>query len=309
MTTLSRVNLHIGYNKTGSSSLQAMLAERRDVLASVGIYYPISGTHNNAHYALSSALIGYPDSLPKGPPVQAAIAEDLASELNSVSGMQELVFSSEYFCCASPSQIARTKHWLSEVFPSAKVRIITYLRRHDEWFTSLFNQAEKHYQGRQSIMHDPDISSFIIYALSSSHPSPHYLKVLDSWADAFGKDAIIVRPFQRSKLNNACVCDDFLSLFDRSIPPFAKPRTNESLSEERLILTMIWNRVIGERFPQEYFLSDGSMPDRSPLPESLVSTIRLTQMQKNNIVKLFEEEYAEIKRKFIAGLDETLFDC
>lgn len=312
MRSIKSVNLHIGYNKTGSSSIQAMLAGNRDTLASIGIYYPRSGEFNNAHYGLSAALIGHPTALPEGIPDIKELSCKLLDELDELSSPQDLIFSSEYLCCATPKQISYTRAWLDEAFPEAAIRIIVYLRRHDEWFTSLFNQNEKQFSGDYPLTYDPDINSYVIHALKANFPSPHYLLVLDSWATSFGIENIVVRPFQASKLKNSCVCDDFLSLYTSKVLKLDKPRINESLPEDSLLLTMLWNRIVGSRFPHNSLRLGGgtnaSAERRHSLPDNLLSAVRLTNLQKENIARLFHDEYVQIAKKYLNDKENRLFD-
>src|ERR1700744_1648279 len=51
-----RYVLHIGTNKTGTSTLQAYLGTHRDVLQSQGIWYPTIGKFRYAHHDLADAI-------------------------------------------------------------------------------------------------------------------------------------------------------------------------------------------------------------------------------------------------------------
>ncbi|MBK6863065.1 MAG: hypothetical protein IPG91_05550 [Ideonella sp.] len=50
--------LHIGLNKSGSSSIQAFCDRHRQVLHEHGLDYPRVGIHDAAHYGVSKRLIG-----------------------------------------------------------------------------------------------------------------------------------------------------------------------------------------------------------------------------------------------------------
>ena len=53
--------LHIGANKTGTTSIQKQLAEHRDLLEREGVLYPRTAQAGSVHYPLSWGLgLGHP---------------------------------------------------------------------------------------------------------------------------------------------------------------------------------------------------------------------------------------------------------
>jgi len=304
-----RINLHIGYNKTGSSSIQAMLASNRQRLASANLHYPETGLLNNAHYVFSSLILGYPQLKIPNPSSLEKFFEELVDETCQLADDDEIVLSSEYMCCSNDSHIAIVSSWLGQAFPNSPVRIIVYLRPHDEWFTSCFNQTEKIYNHGIGSQYDPNVYSYAISCLASGFPSSNYLGVIDLWAKYFGIENVVVRSFHRSALLGGCVCDDFLSLFDVSTFDISKPRVNESLTDDLLLLAIVWNRVAGTNLPMHLCQRSNRITaepriepnNGSDMLARMIKEIHLTKNQRLSILNLFRAMYAEIGEKYLAG--------
>ena len=309
MSTPGQIVLHIGYNKTGSSALQAMLSANRKKLASQGLFYPASGEHGTAHYCFSSSLIGLPAALPGKKNTLDQITKSLLQELSSIQKIDHLIISSEYFHLATNQHIASMKEWLTNVFPGIPVKILVYLRRHDKWFASAFNQAEKNWLWGPDAPYEPSISSFVSFNVRENSEAVDYLLTLDKWSSIFGVQNILVRSFDSKRLVNQCICDDFLSLLLPSIPVIEKPRVNESLSNEELLLAALWNRVVGKRLPwNQLCRKPSSNRPNAQVSDRLLSEVVFSQEETQKIVRNFNGQYKAIAEKYLPGSCHSLFD-
>jgi hypothetical protein len=223
--------VHIGLNKTGSSSLQRFCEQNRELLRGHGLEYPEQGVHDSAHYGASKALIGQPAS----PIVPGAEGLDESVRAALEAGRRVLI-SSEYFFLASDTQVERLHAHFAGF--GAPCRILVYLRRHDQWITSLFNQALKT-APRFAPWHS-DIRDFALHLLGSAEFDVHYPVILDRWARHFGRESMIVRPFERAQFREGEYLWDALGCIDARLPERAleegwQPlRVNESLPEPLL---------------------------------------------------------------------------
>src|ERR1700744_5933867 len=86
-----RYVLHIGTNKTGTSTLQHYLGTNRDMLKSQGIWYPTIGKFRYAHHDLADAIKH------GGEFGQYGIDPEILNPQNISSDISTIVISSEAF--------------------------------------------------------------------------------------------------------------------------------------------------------------------------------------------------------------------
>jgi hypothetical protein len=180
-----RFLLHIGANKTGTSSVQRMLATNAPALARAGWVYPKFHLHHCAHHRLAYALAGHPTrGLPDG--WRAAFAQATADPA------QRFVISSELFFRNVPPQAAAT------LFPPNETRIVLYLREHLSYLASWYAQA---------VQERNLTASFDDYIRLFPHPFETFLK---RWEAVYGAAAITLRPFRRDAFPGGDIRQDML---------------------------------------------------------------------------------------------------
>lgn len=210
--------LHIGYHKTGTTSIQNFFWNNRKILSKESdLLYPEIGNSGPTHaqFALClpsgrdkiiseiASVKGSEDDNPyagyTGPE-----ANDLYQELGKEierTDCKRILLSSECFLeWIRPDVIS--KH-LRE-YCDCNVKIIVYLRRQDQWIQSVYNQVIK----------DP----FIRYA-GELEELPQismldYFGTLMTWAEEFNRDNIIVRSYERSALLEHGTISDMLNLLN-----------------------------------------------------------------------------------------------
>ena len=199
---MRRLYIHIGYPKTGTTTLQNFLAHNAAGLAARGVLYPRAGQLHGAHYGINFALDIAGHARPADYPNPTGIAEAIAAEAEAV-GAQSVVISSEYFITAQAPDRRRVKQY----FAGYDVRIMCYLRRHDAAMESAYAQAVK------TVITPPwhdSIQGFIVYHMGLGDVSYDYLGVLRQWAGVFGAKAMIVRPYEAAQ-NVPDLPGDFLA--------------------------------------------------------------------------------------------------
>lgn len=119
-----RLLIHAGVHRTGSTSIQRLLAANRPALAARGIVYPGDGPH---HQALAGELRR--GNFERHPVLATlAAAREVAGEAGTV------VLSGEDF-----SSLKRLG-WLPPLLDHAELRVLFYLRRQDHWLMSWYSQ-------------------------------------------------------------------------------------------------------------------------------------------------------------------------
>lgn len=165
--------LHIGTHKTGTSALQTFMTRRSDVLLEKGAHYIQAGLGEGiAHHALSFAIRGRPGS-------DMAVWDAVRAEI-AASECPIQVLSTEAFWFTEPAKVKEA------LGGAGDVRLVVYLRRQDKYLQSLYKQAVT--SGRKA--------DFATWRAQYGFRGD-YFSVLRQWADAFGADSIVVRPYER----------------------------------------------------------------------------------------------------------------
>lgn len=242
--------IHIGSHKTGSTSIQASLAENPKILAAKNLTYyrenrvPLVPDFPDIHSWLGP--VDGNSFLPQG--FKALEAPRLSDTLASL-GTDVVVSSENFSFFFDPKAIEELHDSLSRNFDN--IKIICYLRRQDR-------HAISHKQEGSKPNRHPE------YELwgNNINPLPPYRKELDlyldynhrmgMWADVFGESAINLRIYESNRLKNKNAVDDFFEILGLEPPRKAEWR-NKSQSAMPIILGHIIN---SGRFPNKPFLRE-----------------------------------------------------
>jgi SAM-dependent methyltransferase len=191
------IYLHIGFPKTGTTSIQMWLTENTVALAAHGVLYPRSGREGQeSHYGHHQL----PRSLVESPLSELTVAwpdmTRLRNEMDN-SPAQIIVVSSEDFSTRlkQPEVDLLARH-----LADFDVRIVCYVRRQDEFIISVWSTAVAHYGESDPL------------ACCLDHSWLDYAATIAPWARAFGPSAIVLRVFERSQLVGGDAVEDFLSV-------------------------------------------------------------------------------------------------
>jgi hypothetical protein len=242
--------LHIGTEKTGTTSIQEFLRSNRGQLLAQGVKFPkLPGPPNQI--SLSTAALeevhssiehifdlhSLNDLVAFRKDMSATLAEAFAD-----STCKMAILSNEH-CSSRLLQQAevQTLHDMLRPFFD-RMFIVVYLRRQDEFLLSTYSTAVKtgvtrpasppRYASRRDLRYD-------------------YWGLLRRWERVFGRDAMICRKFESNALKDGDVVEDFLqtvgvendTAFERS------PHQNESLDAVSLEFLRLMNRHVGGRGP------------------------------------------------------------
>ncbi|RJP38313.1 MAG: hypothetical protein C4548_13325 [Desulfobacteraceae bacterium] len=215
--------LHIGAPKTGSTALQKMLTSNRAALSILGWEYPDVSLRGFGHHDLAFLISG---EYPKWATSQERPLEDLVKDLTAeLKGKRHAIISSENFYLFPKPQ--DTAEILAQAgFPPETVFVAAYVRRQDEVHISWYNQAVKA-QG---------YTGEITECIAETMDLWDYAKQLEPWAGVFGRDNIIIRPYQPEDLVEESIYNDFLRLAGLSTGHVAFPETTTNTRINRDIL-------------------------------------------------------------------------
>ncbi|MEO1198432.1 MAG: hypothetical protein AAFX39_04235, partial [Pseudomonadota bacterium] len=151
---MTRLIFHAGTHKTGTTAIQGVLAENRDLLAERGIYYPHIWMHfgrapesrsSNAHFTVANAIAN------DTPDTQAALDRFLSDLREKSSAFDCILLSAEtaYRLTTKPSLAGRISdrqrrrayvERLARTFKDFDSEIVLYFRRPDSFATSLYSE-------------------------------------------------------------------------------------------------------------------------------------------------------------------------
>jgi hypothetical protein len=299
---MATIYLHIGHRKTGTTAIQQFIATNRQVFRRNDFFAPVSEIHGAMRHDLAVSA-GFGPTLDD---LRAALkgqsAEELYAELDrqiAEAGARNVIVSSEAF--ADPGEGgADTCRVLKTLLPGHEFRILIYLRRQDLALESRYKQYVK-------VWRKGPLKSLEEYLATQELD---YFEGLRPWADAFGAEKIIVRPYERRQMPNGIFADFCEAL---GIPfadgTFALPDDqNISMSARSLRVILALFRVpMPPRLRKMINIwvrsaFDGKKRYRVRPDNSLMSP-----QERRAVLSRFEASNAEVARRFLGRSDGVLF--
>jgi hypothetical protein len=208
-----RLFLHIGHPKTGTTGIQTFLLANRLRLKDAGLLYPETGLHDSAHRLISPSYY----ALRFAEDRSAAVRERLICEIRE-SGCPVIVVSCESFWLDNPRSFA-------PFMDLADVTVVYYLRRQDRLAESRFAQHIRSFLNLE--LRRPDLAGL------PDLPPTDYGRTLRLFAGLFGRDRLIVRPFEHGALHQDDPALDFLHAIGFPLPAGLAPSPSPNASLKR----------------------------------------------------------------------------
>ena len=160
---MTKILLHAGTHKTGTTTLQAALAGHRDVLAERGVYYPRitdffpvdpAAQAANAHFALAAAIAGFGEAdrerLAAFTRHLRAVSPDFTHVVLSAESLYRYMLGSESKPGLEDPEVSDADQRrmraayvarLAEVFAGFDVEVVLYFRRVDRFAESFYSEV------------------------------------------------------------------------------------------------------------------------------------------------------------------------
>jgi len=211
--------IHIGTEKTATTTLQFFLYGNRKNLIDNGIYYPSYFDIKN-HRIVVSACMDFSktdDSIRrkqmygnmKRQRFYGRTREMFIKDMSSVpSGVNTVLISSEHFHSrlTMASELESLREFIGDFF--TEIKIVVYLRPQSALVASMYSTHLKA-GGNQSFKQ-------FLPTCNPDNPYFDYHRMLLLWAQEFGQSNMTVREFSRRKFVGNHICYDFLDLLGLS---------------------------------------------------------------------------------------------
>lgn len=200
--------LHIGTMKTGTTSIQATLANNRDLLTRLGYSY-------------------------MGPPMRHSSV--LGPALEQVpAGAPNLIISDEGLWHFTDSKRSDTEQ-LAQLLEGYDVTVLIYLRRPDSFLNSWFQQGLKSGTGAHTM------TGFL--ASSFTRSGLQFLPLIQRYESLFGAQSIKLRAYEKSQLEGGDAVIDFLHTTGLPVDEFTLPdRANATPDTDSLLLRSLFQK-------------------------------------------------------------------
>ncbi len=237
---MATIYIHIGAPKTATSTLQSILAGNSRKLLKSGVLYPKSPRNGDAHHPLVCDLIEQyqgirmPDiwygAQPRGE-AWAVLKSEIARHEADISSV---IISSELFF-GQKNHVEAMLDSIADHLQGHEVRVVVYLRRQDQLYSSFYNQDVK------GVRQWPDSA----YQFYQTHQifQQDYHSLLNVWSAVFGKKHIIIRPFEAEQWVNGDIVQDFCAATGAVLLPSGYEDRNESLGAIQLYVKRCLNKI------------------------------------------------------------------
>jgi hypothetical protein len=234
------VVLHIGCDKTGTTSIQQFLRRNRAALRAQGCLYPRTpgqvrhsdlGLYSRPDDRLVESRLWQRADHPSPDVFRRRLRRRLLREVAG-SDTSTVVLSDEALYRISPDSIARLRELVDEL--AGTRRVVAYLRRQDDHLVSSYQQAVKVGQ----------VLDFAGWARKDFTGVYDYAAWLTSWQRGFAPVELAVRPFERGRFRNGSLVEDFAHCAGLSVDATALKTVdvrNESLGAESVEVLRILN--------------------------------------------------------------------
>ncbi|MEP5567945.1 MAG: hypothetical protein ABJN62_08930 [Halioglobus sp.] len=227
---MKRIILHIGTEKTATTSLQAFFSLNHSQLSEKGIWYPNSESldycHRNAHFPLAASVMETcPDFVSRNKYFQP---EELFQKLLHDFDQRDektLLLSSEHFSsrCSRPERNLK----LAKLLDGRNVQILVYLRPQDEMLLSSYSTFLK--SGGKKTLEEVSRKMWL-------RPKALYFNhslMVRRWLANFPKENFSVRIFQKPQLVDGDIYADVMNFLNIELEsPKYSDRLNPPISKE-----------------------------------------------------------------------------
>jgi hypothetical protein len=277
----SRLILHIGANKTGSSAVQSFLRLNVKSLRSLGYRVP------DRELGLSDKVTGEQVFAMQG-------LFNRGDRAGLVVKIKLLMQAAERSVIISAENLSNGQNFqfFNQALDGIDCKVILYIRRQDELLTSSWQQ----WNSKREV----DFNGWLILALQRIG---HWQRCIDGWESVVGAGNVTVRPYQRSDLVNADVVDDFVCLLGLPEPvhEFVKPPSlvNPSYTDAITPLVSGSKFLFDGEHDNRFYEMVADLTGEAFVTQQKVSL--LSRVQREKLIEFYRPQNEAICRKYFPG--------
>jgi len=299
--SLKRVILHIGMGKTGTSTIQDFLNRNSHTLCANGFltFDP------NALDTFRQPDFENTERLLSG-------LEELISRCKKASA-DSVIWSMEALGTRQFASDRQRVEAIRDKLDAEDFKVIVYVRRQDYFAQSGYLQwgiVHKTYPGPVRSFQERWPSIVGMDGSSLPDTNFNYYAVMQPWAKVFGRENVMVRPFEKSQWKDGKLLQDFVA--HSAIPPldydFDISHQNKTFNMELHEMFRMYNSVFEEAiFPAEMNRFFYSFSDDEFFQRPFFSRYKLPSKDRIEILKACEEFNAKVAREYLGWEDGVLF--
>jgi hypothetical protein len=284
---INEIYLHIGSHKTGTSSIQGFLKRHTEALhRNEGLLYyspkpwPLATVPGTTDFSVRLAGL---NALGKIDAEKLVISHENFSWLTSAEDIRSLQIKLRKFC--------------------KRPRVLVYLRRQDMLAISQKQEGTK--SPDNSVAYGHEIAALPSKLTESARLYLDFETKINKWADAFGKDNVVIRLFEKGGLHEDDSISDFLKCL--GVDPQAKyarpPRINESISLSKQIFLHQTREFFAEKSPEKMHLVRAVRNLKLPETEKLLPS----RDEALAFYEPFRESNRRLNQKYRISANPCLF--
>lgn len=292
---MKHVYLHIGLEKTGTTSLQIFLKANESALRKSGFSYLCDDAkpyfQDTGHFPVAASF--FPECPDFVVPAKFRPSTEVLGELSRDVQRcdQHVILSCEHFSSRLRDESALQA--IREALPNRSVKVVCYLRRQDDFALAAYSTAVL--SGRRR--------PFRVAQVATKHRYYNFHETLQLWSSVFGSDNILVREFDRKRFADGDIRRDFLGLLgiDEAGFEFGKDE-NMSLDARQVEALRLVNYFLpryDEGGPEAYALAmaiRGALIEHLPKGEPIGAMLNVAR--RNKIMQSFGPSNALMSSMF-----------
>jgi len=300
--------IRIGSDKAGTTSLARFTGKNKEKLKQAGVIVPVRNCICFIDFLVGQKRLNEIDFFKSKriPPVQPGDGSPLGDFLENYDDFkeQDIFLTTETLWSrlvkydvtqkSVSDQVVELLRSIATFFKHHQVRIILHLRRVDGYADSSFNQ---HVKGGGT-------TSFEDFFKRYKNIPPRAIHLLNLFDSVFGREAIVIRPFERAQMKKNDLIADLLWVLGR---PNLECRSSESMNESlhRVLVEVLRdiNREKGKVLANKelqtisaFLRHDCGLADVKGF---------LTKDQRETLLESYSGFYEEVSRRYLNG--ESLF--
>lgn len=193
---MKKIIIHVGAGKTGTTALQVFFKENEKHFLNQGFAFPVTGRAGRKDAIAHHKLCDW------GPYNDGASLQRWA-EIASQHSESTLIVSSEVFHSKISEPDGRAFFQeLRRACNGRQILVVMYIRRQSHWLQSAYAQWVK------SELNSRSITELV------SHYKKHLADQAIRFGEVFGKENVVIRPYEKSQFSGGSIFQDFAEVID-----------------------------------------------------------------------------------------------